>query len=106
MTAGVGVARNTMGDWTRINTAEDAVRRTFQGASNTDFEWSVGLGVAMDVGPVIGSAPAKLELTWRYFDLGSVSGGTTPLTGNSTPVEALNFDLTDQVISVGLRIAQ
>jgi len=105
VTAGVGVARNTMGDWTRINLAEDAVRRTFQGASNTDFAWSVGLGVALDVGPVKGSAPAKLELTWRYFDLGSVSGGTTPLNGSGSPTEALNFDLSDQVISIGLRIA-
>ncbi len=107
LTAGLGVSRNRMDDWTRINPDAGRTRRSFEGDTDTSFAWTVGAGVAWDVGPVLGSAPAKLELTLRYFDLGSVSGGTTPLPGSGAggnPVEALNFDLTDQVISIGLRI--
>lgn len=107
VTVGLGVAHNTMGDWTRINPDSDPTRRSFEGGSDTGFAWSVGAGVSWDVGQVLGSAPAKLELTWRYFDLGSVTGGTEPLPGSGSggnPVEALNFDVTDQVVSVGLRI--
>jgi opacity protein-like surface antigen len=107
VTAGIGLAHNTLSDWTRINPDSDRSRRSFEGGSDTGLAWSVGAGVAVDVGPVLGSAPAKLELTWRYFDLGSVSGGSTPLPGSGSggnPVKPLNFDVTDQVISVGLRI--
>ena len=107
VTGGLGVARNTMGDWTRINPDAGRTRRSFEGDTDTSFAWTIGAGVALDVGPVLGSAPAKLELAWRYFDLGSVSGGTTALPGSGaggTPVEALNFDVTDQVITLGLRI--
>ena len=107
LTAGLGVARNTMSDWTRINPDAGRTRRSFAGNSETGLAWSVGAGVSWDVGPVVGSAPAKLEVSWRYFDLGSVSGGTTPLPGSGAggePVEALNFNLADQVISIGLRI--
>lgn len=107
LTAGLGVAHNTMGDWTRINPDATRTRRSFEGGSDTNLAWSIGAGVSWDVGPVLGSAPAKLDLTWRYFDLGSVTGGTTPLPGSGaggSPDEGLNFDLTDQVISLGLRI--
>jgi opacity protein-like surface antigen len=107
VTAGLGVARNTISDWTRINPDAGRTRRSFEGGSDTGLAWSIGAGIATDVGPVLGSAPAKLELAWRYFDLGSVSGGTTPLPGSGAggiPVEGLNFDVTDHVISIGLRI--
>ena len=62
--------------------------------------------MSWDVGPVLGSAPAKLDLTWRYFDHGSVTGGTERLDGGGggLPVEGLNFDLTDHILAVGLRI--
>ncbi len=107
VTAGLGVASNKMGDWTRINPDAGRTTRSFEGGSDTSLAWSIGAGVAWDVGPVLGSAPAKLELAWRYVDLGSVTGSTTPLPGSGAggnPVEALNFDLTEQVVSVGLRI--
>ena len=104
VTAGLGLAHNTMGDWTRIN--PDGERRSFQGDSDTGLAWSVGAGVSWDIGPVLGSGPAKLDLTWRYFDLGSVTGGTQRLDegAGGTPVEALNFDVTAHVIGLGLRI--
>jgi opacity protein-like surface antigen len=104
VTAGLGVARNKMGNWTRINPDAGRARRSFEGGTETSFALTIGAGVALDVGTVLGSAPAKLELAWRYFDLGSVSGGTTPLPGSGAgeiPVDALNFDVTDQVISIG-----
>ena len=107
VTAGVGIAHNTMGDWTRINPDSDRTTRSFTGGSATDLAWTVGLGMAVDVGPIIGPAPAKLEFSWRYFDLGSVSGGAAPLPGSGSggePVSPLNFDLSTQVISIGLRI--
>jgi opacity protein-like surface antigen len=107
VTFGLGVAQNTMSEWTRINPDAGRTRRSFEGDSDTGLAWSVGAGVSSDVGPVFGSAPAKLEVTWRYFDLGSVTGGTEPLPGSGAggnPVEALNFDVTNHVLAVGLRI--
>jgi opacity protein-like surface antigen len=105
LTAGLGFARNTMGDWTRINPDSGRTARSFEGSSESGFAWNVGAGVAWDIGPVVGSGPAKLELAWRYFDLGSVSGSTEPLENNGSgiPREALNFDVTEQVFSIGLR---
>lgn len=107
VTAGIGVARNTMDDWSRIPADPRRPIRTYEGKSDNDLAWSIGAGVAWDVGSVFGSGPAKMELAWRYYDLGSVSGGTTPLPGSGvvdSPIEALNFDLTEQLVSVGLRI--
>lgn len=106
VTAGLGLARNTTGTWTRTNTAATPVSRSYSGATKNNLAWSVGLGVAMDVGPVMGSAPATLELAWRYFDLGTARGGSTPVTGGAggAPVAPLNFNVSTNVISVGLRI--
>ena len=105
MTAGLGYARNTMSDWTRINPDAERTTRTFESADDNGVAWNVGAGVAWDVGSVMGSGPAKLELAWRYYDLGSISGSAIPLdkNGSSSPREPLNFDVTNQVFSVGLR---
>ena len=105
VTAGLGYARNSMSDWTRINPDSGRTTRTFESSDDNGVAWNVGAGVAWDVGPVLGSGPAKLELAWRYFDLGSISGSSIPLdgSGSSLPREPLNFDVTNQVFSVGLR---
>jgi opacity protein-like surface antigen len=107
LTAGLGVARNSMDDWTRINPDSDRTTRSYEGGSESSLAWSIGAGLAVEIGPIVGSQPAQLELAWRYFDLGSVSGGTAPLPGSGEsgePQAPLGFDVTNQVISVGLRI--
>lgn len=105
VTAGLGYARNTMSDWTRINPNAGSATRTFGSATDSGFAWNVGAGVAWDVDSVMGSGPVKLEVAWRYFDLGSINGSDIPLdgSGSSSPREPLNFDLTNQVFSLGLR---
>jgi opacity protein-like surface antigen len=107
LTAGVGLARTSMSGWTRINPDSDRAKRTFEGGNSTGLAWFVGFGVAMDVGPVLGAKSAKLEFAYRYFDLGSVQGGVSALPGSGAggdAIQGLNFDMTDQVLSIGLRI--
>ncbi|MHC0052127.1 outer membrane protein [Actibacterium sp. D379-3] len=105
LSAGLGVARNKMGDWTRINATSTSVERTFNGDYSTHIAWSLGAGVAAELkGP--GNRPFLLEASYRYFDLGTAKGGSTPLPGNgsSEPVTPLRFENRDHVISLSLRI--
>jgi len=105
VTAGLGFSRNRMSDWTRTNASATQVDRTFEGASNTDLAWSIGAGVAMELDrdkdwPVI------LEATYRYFDLGTAVGGSTPLagSGSSEPLAPYQFKNRNHVLSIGIRI--
>jgi len=108
VTAGIGAANVKMSDWTRTNSAtiNPPARpvRTFVGADDTNFAWSIGGGVSVDLTDTV-NRPAYLDLSYRYMDLGNVSGGFTPLpgNGNSTPIEPFNFDYTVHVVTVGLR---
>ena len=104
--AGVGVAWNKMDNWTRTRASNIArPTRTFEGDTNTEFAWTLGVGISWDIGK-IKSGPIKLDLMYQYFDLGNAQGDSKPLSGNgsSIPVNPLEFDLTSQVISVGVRI--
>ncbi len=103
--AGVGMAWNKMGDWTRTNAASSRPSRTFEGDTNTDLAWTLGAGVSWNVGKNR-SGPIKMDLLYQYFDLGSAQGGSTPISGggSSTPVNPLEFDVSSQVISIGVRI--
>ena len=83
VTAGLGLSRNKMGDWTRTNASASQVDRTFEGASKTDFAWAIGVGVSGQVGAMNGN-PVLLEATYRYFDLGQAVGSGTPLPGSGT----------------------
>ena len=105
LSAGIGMAWNKMGDWTRTNAASSRPSRTFEGDTNTDLAWTLGAGVSWNVGKN-SSGPIKLDLMYQYFDLGSAQGGSTLLSGggSSTPVSPLEFDVSSQVISVGVRI--
>lgn len=104
--AGVGIAWNKMGDWTRTRTSNiTRPTRTFEGDTNTEFAWTLGVGLSWNVGKSK-SGPIKVDLMYQYFDLGNAQGGSTPLSGNgsSIPVNPLEFDINSQVISVGVRI--
>ncbi|MFN3845235.1 MAG: hypothetical protein ACK4RZ_05345 [Paracoccaceae bacterium] len=71
--------------------------------------WSVGLGLSVDVGLVTCKAPATLEIAWRYHDPGTAKGSAQSLTGGGgegpggIPTAPLNFDVTKQGLSMGLR---
>ena len=104
---GLGFAHNEMGPWTRTaNEGNDTGRtvRTFEGASNTDFAWSVGLGASLQLTRP-GEWPVILEAAYRYYDYGSVSGGVDPIedTGESAR-QGFTLDHTDQVISLAIRV--
>lgn len=102
---GIGVARNKVGSWTRENSSSSPVTRSFEGYTNTNLAWSVGLGASMQVsGP--GKWPIIVEASWRYYDYGLARGGSTPLAGSggSEPVTPLTFVTSEQVVSLGIRI--
>jgi hypothetical protein len=106
VTVGGGYAFNDFGDWSRYQPSADHSNyyRTFAGSSQTNWAWSVGGGVSVDIGNVF-NHPAFLDLTYRYIDAGHVNGGVTPLTDSSKPVrEAYNFTLATNVATIGLRI--
>lgn len=103
--AGIGLARNRVGEWTRTNLTEERTDRTFEGASSTDLALSVGVGAAIEVAQN-GKHPVTLEIAYRYYDFGTAQGGSTPLPemGESEPVEPLTFQNRDSVVSLSLRI--
>jgi opacity protein-like surface antigen len=102
--AGIGIANNAVGDWTRTNTSLLTGQvRTFAGETSTSVALSLGFGVAWQL-TAPGEHPVILEVSYRYYDFGTAHGGSTPLNGSGTPVKALTFHNTNQVISVGIRI--
>lgn len=104
LVAGLGLARNRMSDWTRVNAASPSPVRSFAGETSTDLAYSLGLGVAVQLTPP-GKHPVMLDLAWRYYDFGTAEGGTTPLTGTGgTPREALKVDRRDSVVSLSVRV--
>jgi opacity protein-like surface antigen len=94
-----------MGNWTRTNAAATQPSRSFEGDSKTNLAWSLGAGVSWNVGKNA-NGPIKMDLTYQYFALGNAQGGGTPLAGSGTesPVNPLEFDISSQVVSVGVRI--
>ena len=103
--AGVGLARNKVGSWTRENSAKIGKEtRSFEGDTNTGLAFSVGFGASLQVTRP-GKWPVIIEAAWRYYDYGSASGSSAPLTGEGgIPVTPLTFDTKEQVISLGVRI--
>ena len=109
--AGLGVARNEVGEWTRENLSPpppDRDRRelrTFEGDSSSGLAWSIGVGASLQVTRP-GKWPVMIEAAWRHYDFGSASGGATPLpdNGNSEPRQPFTFNNEAQVITFGVRI--
>lgn len=102
---GLGFARSEVGPWTRENATVGQPTRTFAGGTSTNLAWSIGAGVSYQVTQP-GKWPVIIEASWRYYDFGKASGGSTPLvgSGSSQPVTPLTFANRDHVLSVGLRI--
>lgn len=103
LTAGMGIANNSVSDWTRTNTAVSPVNRTFSGATHTDLALAVGLGVSYQL-TAPGVRPIILELAYRYYSFGSAEGGATPQKGASVPMQPLSFRNNMGVVSLSLRI--
>lgn len=104
LVAGLGLARNSMSDWTRTRATATTPVRVFDGGSNIDLAYSLGIGVSVQVTRA-GRHPVLLDLSLRHYDFGTAEGGTaTVLGGGGTPREALNVDRRDNVITLGVRI--
>lgn len=105
LVAGLGVAYNETGDWTRTNLASARPVRTFAGDSHVGFAWSVGVGASLQVTRP-GAWPIIVDAAWRYYDFGTATGGSTVVAGGGadTPTQPLQFDAQAHVFSVGIRI--
>jgi opacity protein-like surface antigen len=101
--AGLGVARNDVGSWTRTNAASPERVRVFSSNQSSDLAWSLGFGAAWQITDA-GEYPIILEVAWRYYDFGTAEGGSVADVGTGTPRQALTFDNRNQVISFGVRI--
>jgi opacity protein-like surface antigen len=101
--AGLGLARNTVDSWTRVNPTSGNPVRIFGSNTETEFAWSLGLGASWEITQANGQ-PVLLDMSWRYFDLGSAVGGAVADVGAGVPRQPLTFDLTGHTFSVGLRI--
>ena len=103
--AGIGVARNEVGEWTRENPASGRPSRTYEGNTSSGLSWSVGIGASYQITEP-GRWPVIVEAAWRYYDFGEASGGSTPLPGfgGSEPRQPFTFDNTSQVVTFGIRV--
>jgi opacity protein-like surface antigen len=106
VTAGVGYAQNTLSDWTRTaNPGNPTTRpvRTFEGSTENSFAWTLGVGASYEV--TSAKQPLFIDVSYRYFDLGSVEGGRAPTSDNgASPDKGLSFDMASHALTVGLRI--
>lgn len=106
LTMGAGFAVNDMDDWTRINESNLArPTRQFEGGTNTDLAWSVGVGMSWRT-EAFGSREALIDAGIRYYNLGRAVGGATPLpgSGSEAPRTPLTIDMESTVVSIGIRI--
>ena len=74
--AGVGMSRNTISNFTDINTPQQSVAFA-PTASKWDFAWALHAGVAYKVNPAL-----TLELAYHYVNIGDgVTGALTDFNG-------------------------
>ncbi len=106
--AGIGLASNKVGEWTRTKNPDNPTIgtdpvRTFEGDTTTSLAWSVGVGASLQVTRP-GRWPVIVELALRHYDFGSASGGASPVTSGREPIQPFTFDNTAQVLTLGVRI--
>lgn len=100
---GIGVSRNSVDSWTRVNDASANPTRVFDSNTETDFAWSLGVGASWQL-TAPGEWPVLLDVSWRYYDFGEAVGGDVSDVGGSVPRQPLTFDIDSQVFSIGIRI--
>ena len=107
VTGGIGFARVEMDEWTRTRAGALQPVRRWSGNEEVNFAWAIGAGIAADIGTVLNRS-AYLDLTYRYSDLGNVSGGTAPTfpgpPPSNSPTEPFNFDYRTHAVTIGFRM--
>jgi opacity protein-like surface antigen len=96
--AGVGVADNIVGPITDIGTTVGGYGFS-SSHSSTNLAWAAMAGIGYSVTPNL-----KLEMGWRYLDMGTATAGAisctnTPFCGH----EVQKFHLTSNDIRIGMR---
>jgi opacity protein-like surface antigen len=94
--AGIGAARNTLSDFTDVNVPTGG-RGIGRNTSEWHPAWALHAGVAYNV-----TKNFKVELAYRYLDLGSVSDSIDCIGGCNADSYKFNR-LTSQDIKLGLR---
>lgn len=107
--AGIGLAQNDVGDWTRTKNPNNATLgeqdvKEFFGDKTTSIAWSAGVGASLQLTKP-GKWPILLEASWRYYDFGTAKGSSALKTGSGgMPREPFSFQNTSHAVSIGLRI--
>jgi opacity protein-like surface antigen len=109
LVAGIGLARNKVGEWTRTKNLDNPTYdtntvRTYEGATTTSLAWSVGIGASLQVTRPGRWPPVIIEVALRHYDFGSASGGSQPIGSGSEPRQPFTFDNEAQVVTLGVRI--
>jgi outer membrane protein OmpA-like peptidoglycan-associated protein len=98
--AGLGFASNSYSGFTGKNAA--GLGASINGATQTNFAWGVGTGVAYPI-----TSQLSLDLAYKYVDLGGMkSGSTAMLTGVTAGSSGIkSTDLNVHLVTLGLRWA-
>lgn len=105
ITAGLGFASNSVGEWTRTNDNKEGGdrNRTFHGDTNVSPAFNVGIGAALQLSKP-NQWPVLLEVGYKYFYFGEAAGSPVPTDNGHEPQTPLTFKSSAQVLSIGLRI--
>ena len=98
VTAGLGIAHNDLARTT--GTAPPAGAFSLSGAGRTNFAFAVGAGLSYPLTPLL-----TADLQYRYLDLGSLSTGTTLVTGGAQEQVTASHtgSLAVHAITIGIR---
>ncbi|HTJ01269.1 MAG TPA: opacity family porin, partial [Methylovirgula sp.] len=97
--AGVGVAYNTMTGVTDIGMSPNPGFGYASANSTTNYAWAAMAGLSYAVTPNL-----RLELGYRYLDMGNASTGTIVCTNTAAcSNEVQHFHLASQDIRLGMR---
>jgi opacity protein-like surface antigen len=95
---GVGAGVNWLQNFYDISAQPAGGFGFAQNRMPTNFAWQVGAGLAYNVSPNL-----KLEVGYRYLDLGKMSTGTIICQGGGCPGEVQSFYLASHDVRLGFR---